>query len=177
MNNEEYREDKRKKAYELYLQNKALKKARALILKDNKLCAIKVSYNNGKADEYLPIGGGVEGEENVREATIREAKEEMNANIEIVKYLGKKYFYKPNTYGDIEFMSQRIEFYYLCKYLSQADNEKFGLDGEFERPDRTYTIVELTADDLREITYQNIYHMPRNIFDKLLNEMDENREI
>ena len=27
MNNEEYREDKHKKAYELYLQNKALKKS------------------------------------------------------------------------------------------------------------------------------------------------------
>lgn len=177
MNNEEYREEKHKKAYELYLQNKALRKARALILKDNKLCAIKVSYHNNREDEYLLIGGGAEGDENIRETAIREAKEEMNANIEIIKYLGKKYFHKPSSYEDKKFMSKRIEYYYLCKYLSLADNEKFGLDGEFDRPDRVYSIVELTAEELKEITYKNIYHMPLNIFQKLLNEMEEAKEI
>lgn len=178
MNNEEYRNSKHKVYYEDYfLKNKMFKKVRALIVKDNKLCAIKVSYKDGRDTEYLLIGGGVDGDENVRDAVIREAKEELNANIEIVKYLGKKYFNKHTSYQDKKFLSKRVEFFYLCKYLNQNDNKLFGLEGEFDRPDREYSVIELSIEDLKEITYKNIYHMPENIYHRLLQEMEENKEM
>jgi len=89
---------------------------RGFVLKDNELAVIfRRKINNGKVEEYYAIpGGGVEEDETLEKALIRELKEELNIEVNI-KDLAFK----------IE-KEDRIEYFYNCEYLSGT----FELNGE-----------------------------------------------
>ena len=69
--------------------------AKAVIVKDEKLLAIKIQENSGTY--YILPGGGQEHGENLHQALIRECKEELGADIEIGdlifvrEYIGKNH--------------------------------------------------------------------------------------
>lgn len=65
--------------------------SRAIIIEDNQVLTMfrRKKKENGNYKEYYVIpGGGVEPNETLEEACIRELKEEYNVDIEILGYLG-----------------------------------------------------------------------------------------
>ena len=82
--------------------------ARGIILKDGKLVTIhRIKEIDGKREEYYVFpGGGVEGEETIKETVIREIKEEVGIEVKVIKLL-----YKLDT-------EEAVEYFFLCEYLS-----------------------------------------------------------
>lgn len=80
---------------------------RAIIVKDNRLLVFfRRKLKDNKYVTYYAIPGGhVEDNESYEETVIRELKEEMNLDIELVKYLGKLEAYN------------QIEYYYNAKII------------------------------------------------------------
>lgn len=83
------------------------KTVRAIIIEDNKLLVFfrRKLKDNKYITYYALPGGHVEDSESYEETVIRELKEEMNLDIEIVKYLGKLEAYN------------QIEYYYSAKIV------------------------------------------------------------
>lgn len=86
------------------------KTARAIIINDNKLLVFfRRKIKNGREVTYYAIPGGhVENSETCEETVIRELKEEMNLDIEILGYLGKilvdnqeEYYYHAKIVGGV----------------------------------------------------------------------------
>lgn len=112
------------------------KTVRAIIIKDDKLLVFfRRKLKEGKHITYYAIPGGhVENDETNEETVIRELKEEMNVDIEIISYL-----------GELEAYNQ-IEYYYHAKIV---DGElRFGGE-ELERnsDDNYYEIRWITIDE------------------------------
>ena len=65
--------------------------SRAIIIEDNKVLLIfRKKVKDGITKEYYVVpGGGQEENETLEETAIRELKEELNVDIEILEYLGK----------------------------------------------------------------------------------------
>lgn len=92
---------------------------RAIIIKDNKLLVFfRRKLKDGKQVTYYAIPGGhVEDGEGYEETVIRELKEEMNLDIEIVSYLGKieaynqmEYYYSAKIVGgELRFGGEELE--------------------------------------------------------------------
>lgn len=81
--------------------------SRAVIIENNKiLLMFRRRIKDGEVKEYYVVpGGGVENNESLEETVIRELKEELNIDIEILEYLGQ-----------IEY-NDTIGNYYHCKIL------------------------------------------------------------
>ncbi|MGA2130582.1 MAG: NUDIX domain-containing protein [Candidatus Pacearchaeota archaeon] len=85
-----------------------------VIIENGKLLVIKDS----KDDFYKIPGGTVEEGESLEEACIREAKEETNADIEIIKPLHPNILYKnPNTSEEMVI----VLIHYEAKLLNKKD--------------------------------------------------------
>ena len=118
---------KSKYYYEMYKQNKLVRKVCAVVKSGNK---ILVCIKSNKA--YL-IGGSVEPNENTKDAVVREVLEETGINVKITKYLTKIYYSVKWQFEDKSFDNKRVEFYYLCEPIECGAKLKIsGLDGEFE---------------------------------------------
>lgn len=129
------------------MQEEYKKASRGIILSnDNKtLISIKrTKYKNGSIDKiyYTLPGGHVEGNETYEETLIREIKEEISVDIEIIKEV--KYIVSDDL--------KKKEKFYLCKILS-GKIEK-GNGPEFTNPNLEkygkYEIVELDIDNLHK---------------------------
>ena len=168
MNNIDYFRQKTIYSYDLYKNRKFFKKARAIVIKDNKLLVIKVTYNDGRIHYLLP-GGGVDEGETIKVAAVRETLEEYNDNVEAIKYLGKQYYKVPMELDGEKFVSNRVEYYYICKYLSPSTNTEFGIEGEFTtKKDRTYEKTTLTLDQLKNIKCSDLNDMDEKNYQKLI---------
>ena len=145
MPNADYKRKKLEYSYELFKAHKFFKKARAVVVHENKVLLIEVTYleepgkdlvknNNRKGGNkhYLLPGGGVDDGETIKQAVTREALEEYGVKVKPIKYLGKSYYTVPMNIDGIDFKSNRVEYYYLCKLESSNEFEQFGLEGEFE---------------------------------------------
>ena len=122
---------KSKYYYEMYKQNKLVRKVCAVVKSGNK---ILVYIKNNKA--YL-IGGSVEPNEKTRDAVVREVLEETGINVKITKYLTKIYYSVKWQFEDKSFDNKRVEFYYLCEPIEYVTNLKLkGLDGEFDKNEK-----------------------------------------
>ena len=175
MNNQEYQNQKAKLSYELMKNNKLFRKARAIILKENKLLAIKVVYKDGTRDHYLFPGGGVDDGETIKEAAKREAYEEYGVRVTPIKQLGKQYYSVQMKYNSEIFYSKRVEYHYICK-LDEIDyNSDFGISGEFEREDRIYEKVELSLKDIQKLNHNDLNDMSKNNYEKLIKYLIENK--
>ena len=95
------------------------KTVRAIIIENNKLLVFfRRKLKDGEYITYYAIPGGhVEEDETNEETVMRELKEEMNLDIEIVKYLGeldaynqKEYYYHAKIIGgELRFGGEELE--------------------------------------------------------------------
>ena len=129
------------------MQEEYKKASRGIILtKDKKsLVSIKrTKYKDGNIDKiyYTLPGGHVEGNETYEETLIREIKEEISVDIEIIKEV--KFIVSDDL--------KKKEKFYLCKILS--GEIKNGNGPEFTNPNLEkygkYEIVELNLEDLHK---------------------------
>lgn len=166
--NEEYEEQKNKLAYELFKQKKLYVKARAIIFKDNKILLLKnINKKTGEIKYMLP-GGGVESGESIKTAAAREALEEYGVVVKPIKCLGKKYYSLKTTYNNTEFVSKRVEYYYLCEYISDVLNAPFGVDGEFNREDEIMEKVSVSLNEFKNFDPTKINHLTNKTFNKII---------
>ncbi len=119
--------------------------ARAITFIDNKILLIeRLKKDNNKLLHYYTIpGGGVEDNESLEEAAIRETKEETCCDIKIIKYLGKE-----------EYSNGRCYWFY-GKYISGTPT----LGGEEKirnNPDNSYKVVLIDYNDLDKINILGI---------------------
>ncbi len=143
---QKYFEDKSKFAYKLAQENKFFRKARAVILKGDKFIFIKGVNSRHK---YIEPGGGVDDGESLKHAVEREALEETNIKCKAVKLLGKNYYSFTLHNEGKPFVSKRVEFFYLCHYISEMDGEIIGVPGEFKYK---VELEELPLERLNETT-------------------------
>lgn len=181
MNNADYKRQKLEYSYSLFKARKFFKKARAIVIENNKLLTIEVTYLNGAADDlarnpnrtsynkhYLLPGGGVDDGETPKQASVREAFEEYGVNVEAIKYLGKNYYTVPMEIDGVKFKSNRVEYYYLCKTVQGEENSRFGLDGEFESKNKTYKKVKLSLEDIKKLKPADLNDMNQKTYDLLI---------
>ena len=133
----EYLSEKTMDAYEKYLRGEYFVKTRAVILKDGQVAFLKHKDNG-----YLTIpGGGVENNESLEDATIRESIEETGIKVKPLVIVGKNYYDIPMQIGDVDFTSKRVEYFYLCEYLGKEEGHN-GVEGEYSGE------VEIYFDDI-----------------------------
>jgi len=130
MGNQDYQNEKVRISYELMKNRKLFRKARAIIMKDNKLLAIKVVYKDDRPDHYLFPGGGVDEGETISEAAVREAYEEYGVRVTPIKQLGKQYYSVQMKYNGESFYSKRVEYHYICELDNIDENfwDKFCIE-------------------------------------------------
>lgn len=87
--------------------------AKALIIKDDKMLAIKI--NDGNEEWYIMPGGGQEAEELLRETVCREVAEEVGLQV-AVKDLA---FVIEGVHGE-DF--HRVDLVFLCEYKGEIEN-------------------------------------------------------
>lgn len=113
-----------------------IKTSRAVIIHEDKILVFfRRKIIDGKDVVYYAIPGGhVEKNETCEETVIRELKEEMNVDIEIVKYLGnliidnkdEYYYYAKIIGGELKFGGEELERnsidnYYEIRWLSLSE--------------------------------------------------------
>jgi len=118
------------------------KTARAVIIDDDKLLVFfRRKINDGKEITYYAIPGGhVEDNESLEDTVIRELKEEMNLDIEIIEYLGKlyvdnreeHYYYAKIVGGKLKFGGEELERnsvdnYYEVRWLPVSEIDNSGI--------------------------------------------------
>ena len=145
-------------SYNLTKAGKFFKKARAIVIKDKKLLLIRVDYQNGHVHYLLP-GGGVEGNETIKQTIIRETLEEYNAEVVPIKYLDKQFYNIDLEFNGEEFSSHRVEYYYVCEFVKFANHTTMGVGKEFVSSEKTYTKVELSLDDVLKLNPKDINRM------------------
>lgn len=188
MDNEAYKRQKLEYAYSLYKNKQFFKKARAIVVEDRKVLLIEVRYLNGFTDDlaindnrknydkhYLLPGGGVDDNETIKQAVIREALEEYGVNVEPIKYFGKSYYTVPMNKDGIEFKSNRVEYFYLCKVINDEKSEQFGIDGEFSAKNKVYKKVKLTLEEIMALDPSDLNDMNKKTYDMLVEYLRNNK--
>ena len=87
--------------------------AKAVIIKDGKLLAIKL--NDGKEEWYILPGGGQDSEEMLPQTVEREVREETGIEVKCKDLL----FVIEGVHGE---NFHRIDLVFLCEYLGKAEN-------------------------------------------------------
>lgn len=87
--------------------------AKALIIKDNKMLAIKIS--DGKDEWYIMPGGGQDAEELLPEAVCREVAEETGLQVEVKDLV----FVIEGLHGE---KFHRVDLVFLCEYKETIEN-------------------------------------------------------
>ena len=118
------------------------KTSRAIIINDGKLLVFfRRKIIDGREITYYAIPGGhVEGNETCEETVVRELKEEMNLDIEIIDYLGKldvgnreeHYYYAKIVGGELKFGGEELDRnsydnYYEIRWLTIEDIDNSGI--------------------------------------------------
>ncbi|KYG90611.1 NUDIX hydrolase [[Bacillus] sp. KCTC 13219] len=87
--------------------------AKAIIVKDKKLLAIKIQENGGTY--YILPGGGQEHGENLHQALERECKEELGVEVEIGELIFvREYIGKNHEFAARHAHAHQTEFMFLC---------------------------------------------------------------
>lgn len=87
--------------------------AKALIIKDDKMLAIKIS--DGKEEWYIMPGGGQDTEELLPEAVCREVAEELGLQVEVKDLV----FVIEGLHGE---KFHRVDLVFLCEYKGEIEN-------------------------------------------------------
>lgn len=162
MASKEYFEGKSKLYYENYLNNKCTKKVRGIILND--MGQILLLHSNKHNGFSIP-GGTVEVNESIRDTIIREALEETGADVIPIKIVGKYYHTSKNfNYDGITFDSDRVEYFYFCKFKGFKNNN-LGLKGEFDAGD-----VALSFLDYEDVMNARLLKRDKSMIERAMNE-------
>ena len=154
-------------SYNLTKNRKFFKKARAIVIKDKKLLVIRVDYKNGHVHYLLP-GGGVEGDEKIKQAIVREAFEEYDAEVVPTKYLDKQYYNIELEYNGEKFVSHRVEYYYVCEVKNFSNKKTMGVGKEFVSSEKTYSKIELSVEDILKLKPKDLNSMCERTYNKLI---------
>lgn len=150
--------DKHKYAYELAQKDEFFKKARAIVIKDNKIVVIKeTDKSSGKSKFNLP-GGGIEKGESAKYAAVREAAEETGMKVRPVKYLGYNKYETEIDFEDKKFVSKRIENFYICEFVGMIDKRLRKHQWEFDKQKMSSQICEIVPSELLNKN-SNLYDM------------------
>lgn len=87
--------------------------AKALVIKDGKMLAIKIS--DGKEEWYIMPGGGQDTEELLPEAVCREVAEELGLQVEVKDLV----FVIEGLHGE---KFHRVDLVFLCEYKGEIEN-------------------------------------------------------
>ena len=139
---EEYINEKVVYAYELMKNNKFFRKARAIIVKGENIVVLR---NKNSSRVFIP-GGGIDNGEGLKQAVKREAMEETGALCKPIKIIGRNYYNVKMEYNGENFVSKRVEFFYLCEFIKFKERETLGIDGEF---DENIYVDEVSVKDLK----------------------------
>lgn len=126
-----YNIPKEKHAYELYLANKPFVKVYSVVQKGDKFLVLKNDPEKARY-KYSLAGGGVEANEDIPTATLREISEELNVNVKFVRELDVVHYFKTWHYQGKSFDVEYEAHIVLSQYLSDTNKHKVGLKGEFE---------------------------------------------
>ncbi len=102
-------------------------RACAAIIKDNKILMVHIV--DGKRDFWTLPGGGLEDKETYKDAVIREVKEEVNLDVEVMKYL----FTSTYRHGE--------EKCYLVKVVNDKE-PTLGYDPEYSEDNQVLKSIE-----------------------------------
>ena len=97
---EEYINEKVVYAYELMKNNKFFRKARAIIIKGDKIVVLR---NKNSSRVFIP-GGGIDNGEGLKQAVRREAMEETGAICRPIKIIGRNYYNVKMEYNGENFV-------------------------------------------------------------------------
>lgn len=118
------------------------KTARAVIIDDGKLLVFfRRKVMNGEVINYYALPGGhMDNDETLENTVIREVREEMNLDVEIIDYLGKliidnqeeNYYYCKIVGGNIQFGGEELERcndsnYYEIRWLDIGEIDNSGI--------------------------------------------------
>ena len=95
------------------MERKVRNAAKALIIQDDKMLAIKIS--DGKEEWYIMPGGGQGVEELLPETICREVAEEIGAHVEVKDLV----FVIEGLHGE---NFHRVDLVFLCEYKGQIEN-------------------------------------------------------
>ena len=87
--------------------------AKALIIKDDKMLAVKIS--DGKEEWYIMPGGGQDAEELLPEAACREVAEEIGLQVAVKDLV----FVIEGLHGE---KFHRVDLVFLCEYMGKIEN-------------------------------------------------------
>lgn len=161
-----YINDKTMLAYQKYLKGEYFEKARAIILKEDKVAFIK-DLTSG---EITVPGGGVDESETIEQAAVREAMEETNIIVKPIMLVGKEFYEVDMQIGDVDFKSARVAYACLCEFIEQKKGEH-GLEGEYAGKTEVY------FDDIDKLKDCNISEGAiLNIKNYLESNVDNNKE-
>jgi len=128
--------------------------ARGIVFVDDKLLLIK--RNRGADDYYVIPGGHVDGDENPRDAVVRELKEECSVEVEVRrllyrhKYAGSEWMHEGKPAG------KGMQSFYLCEYktgeVSKTDAEEYSENIDPIRG--TYEPVLVAQEELANLNIQ-----------------------
>jgi len=93
--------------------------AKALIIKDDKMLAIKI--NDGKEEWYIMPGGGQDVEELLPDTVCREVAEELGLLVEVKNLV----FVIEGVHGE---QFHRVDLVFLCEYISEIENSVLQTD-------------------------------------------------
>ena len=162
MASKEYYEDKSKLYYENFLEGKCTKKVRGIILnEEGQILLLHSNRHNG----YSIPGGTVEEEESIKDTVLREVFEETGAEIVPIKIVGKYYHTSKNfNYDGITFDSNRVEYFYFCKFKGFKENN-LGIKGEFDAGD-----VQIRFLDYEDVMNAKLFKRDKSMIERAMNE-------
>lgn len=136
-------------------------RASGICFRDNRILLIhRINYEleNGNQEYYVIPGGGVESDEKVEDAVIREMKEETSLDVK----LGELFYEFEDYDGEGKFLKY---FAYICEYISgEAKLEKSSVEAiEMKEGKQFFNPVWVPLSEL-----QNIVLYPRPIKDELI---------
>lgn len=162
MASKEWFEEKSKLYYENYLNHKCTKKVRGIILNDEgQILLLHSNKHNG----YSIPGGTIEDDESIRDTVIREVFEEAGADVIPIKIVGKYYHTSKNfNYDGIIFDSDRVEYFYFCKFKS-IKKSNLGLNGEFDDGD-----IQIEFLDYEDAMRARLLKRDKSMIERAMNE-------
>ena len=159
---------------------KSRKSARGIVIrKDGKIAII----NKANKHEYKLPGGGVEENENPKDAFYREVTEETGCNVEIIKFLGitEEYKYKKNF--------KQTSYVFVANVIT--DTKKLNLTKKEQdegakllwvEPMEALKLIKNCINDLKDSQYEDVYATKfvvlrdRKILEYYLDIKKDNRE-
>ena len=166
----DYFYEKSKKYYEKYKAKKLTKKVGSIVKDGNKYLTI---LRAGKRPMFA--GGSVDEGETIKQAVVREALEEYGVNVEPVKYFGRSYYTVPMKIDGTDFKSNRVEYFYLCKVISDDKSAAFGLEGEFSAKNKSYKKVKLSLEEILALDPADLNDMNKKTYDLLVDYLKNNK--